>query len=59
MVEQIVYNITMVALLICWVIANYFAVIYDDEDENILMARQALFQTMCLIALIGHNLFFK
>lgn len=59
MVEQIVYNITMVALLICWVIASYFAVIYDDEDENILMARQTLFQTICLVALIGHNLFLK
>lgn len=59
MIEQIVYNITMVALVICWVIASYFAVIYDDEDENILMVRQTLFQTMCLVALISHNLFFK
>lgn len=59
MVEQIAYNITMVALLICWVIASYFAVIYDDEDENIFMARQTIFQTMCLVALIGHDLFLK
>lgn len=59
MIEQIIYNITMVALLICWVIASYFAVMYDDEDENILMARQTLFQIICLVALIGHNLFLK
>lgn len=61
MVEQIAYNIMMVALLICWVIASYFAVIYDDDEDskNILMARQTLFQTMCLVALIGHDLFLK
>ena len=60
MIEQIVYNITMVTLLICWVVANYFVAKYDNEDsENILMARQTLFQTICLVALIGHNLFLK
>lgn len=60
MIEQIMYNITMIALLICWVIANYFVAKYDNEDsENILMVRQTLFQTMCLVALIGHNLFLK
>lgn len=60
MVEQIVYNIMMIVLLSCWVGTSYFLAKCDDEDsENILMVRQTLFQTMCLIALIGHNLFFK
>ena len=59
MVEQIVYNIMMVTLLSCWVGTSYFAAKCDDEDENILMARQTLFQTICLVALIGHNLFLK
>ena len=60
MAEQIVYNITMVTLLSLWVGTNYFVAKYDDEDsENILMVRQTLFQTMCLIALMSHNLFFK
>lgn len=60
MVEQIAYNITMVALLSCWVGTSYFVAKYDDEDnDDILMVRQTLFQTMCLIALISHNLFFK
>lgn len=60
MVEQIVYNIMMITLLSIWVGTSYFAAKCDDEDsENILMVRQTLFQTMCLVALISHNLFFK
>lgn len=60
MVEQIVYNVMMVTLLSLWVGTSYFVAKYDDEDsENILMVRQTLFQTMCLIALMSHNLFFK
>lgn len=60
MVEQIVYNIMMITLLSCWVGTSYFAAKCDDEDsDDILMVRQTLFQTMCLIALISHNLFFK
>ena len=60
MVEQIAYNITMVTLLSCWVGTSYFLAKCDDEDsDGILMVRQTLFQTICLIALISHNLFFK
>lgn len=60
MIEQIMYNIAMVALLICWVGTSYFAAKCDDEDsKNILIVHQTLFQTMCLVALIGHNLFLK
>lgn len=60
MVEQIVYNIMMITLLSIWVVTSYLAAKYDDEDsENILMVRQTLFQTMCLVALIGHDLFLK
>lgn len=60
MVEQIVYNIMMIVLLSCWVGTSYFLAKCDDEDnDDILMARQTLFQTICLVALIGHNLFFK
>ena len=55
MMEQIVYNIIMGALLLCWVVTNYFMMKYDNKDSEV---RQTLFQTMCLVALIGHNLFF-
>lgn len=56
------YNIimAMATLLICWVVANYLAAkCCDGDNENILMVRYALFQTMCLVALISHNLFLK
>lgn len=56
MMEQIVYNIIMGTLLLCWVVINYFMMKYDNKDSEV---RQTLFQTMCLVALIGHNLFFK
>jgi hypothetical protein len=60
MVEKIVYNVMMVTLLSCWVGANYFVAKCDDEDSDyILMVQQSLFQTMCLIALLSHHLFFK
>lgn len=60
MVEKIAYNIMMIALLSCWVGTSYFLAKCDDEDnDDILMARQTLFQTICLVALIGHNLFLK
>ena len=60
MIEQIVYNIMMIVLLSCWVGTSYFLAKCDDEDsDGILMVRQTLFQTICLIALISHNLFFK
>ena len=60
MVGQIVYNIMMIVLLSCWVVTSYFLAKCDDEDnDDILMVRQTLFQTMCLVALISHNLFFK
>ena len=55
MMEQIVYNIIMGTLLLCWVVTNYFMMKYDNKDSEV---RQTLFQTMCLVALIGHNLFF-
>lgn len=60
MIEQIIYNITMVILLICWLVASYFGVTYDGKyRENILMVRQISFQTMCLLALINHDLFLE
>lgn len=62
MVEQIMYNITMVTLLICWLIASYLCVKCDDEHGEYILAsmmRQTSFQTMCLVALIGHDLFLK
>lgn len=60
MVEQIVYNITMMILLSIWVVTSYLGAKCDDEDsKNILIVHQTLFQTMCLVALIGHNLFLK
>lgn len=60
MVEQIVYNITMVTLSIFWVATSYLGAKCDDEDsKNIFVVQQTLFQTMCLVALIGHDLFLK
>ena len=50
MVEQIAYNITMVALLSCWVGTSYFVAKYDDEDnDDILMVRQNLKMLILLI----------